>query len=315
MLFIPMLTRRAERRIARFIGWLVWRLRLEYCRIARDNVDMICGDMRTDAQKEAFLKKVFEHAGLVVMDYFWFSRHVKKRVLTYCEVGDDISRRWVEEDFPGVFCTAHFGNWELGGHFISEHGRRLWSVFKPMGCRAVSKGLLSFRGRSGQHVIEREGAMIGVLRALRAKDVVAMVLDQHTELPDGGVYADFFGKPATFSLSVGTLSHRLHVPILIAGMVYHPDRDRYVMTTIREITAEEAARMTPEEITMAIRDGFETMIRRHPDQWLWMYRRWKRYRPCDNPAEFPAYARIDAYATADTPCLPGGSCFPPNRAV
>lgn len=301
------LPRAAECWLGRMVGLGFFRFHRKYRSVARQNVEIVYRDRLTEKEKTEFIRDCFLHAGQVVLDYFWFSCRVAKRIATYCEFGDETSRRWVTERFPGIFCTAHFGNWELGGHFISEHGRHLSSVFKPIGGNAVSKMLLHFRGSSGQHVIERKGAMTGIIRALRANAVVALLLDQHTELTDGGIYLEFFGLPATFSQSVGVLSHRLKVPVLIAAMVYDGVRDRYVMRTIREITAEQASEMTPEAITCAIRDGFEEMICRWPSQWLWMYRRWKRYRLCDDCARFPAYARLDGYSTMDTPCLPGES--------
>lgn len=305
IVLIGPLPRGIERWLGRMVGLSFFRFHRRYRRVARQNVDLVFGDRLTDREKTAFIRKCFLHAGQVVVDYFWFSCRVGKRISTYCEFGDESARRWVTESFPGIFCTAHFGNWELGGHFISQHGRHLSSVFKSVGGNAVSKMLRHFRGSSGQHVIERKGAMKGVVRALRANAVVAMLLDQHTELTDGGIYLEFFGLPATFSQSVGVLSYRLKVPILIAAMVYDGERDRYVMRTIREITAETAASMTPESITCAIRDGFEEMICRWPHQWLWMYRRWKRFRLCDDSTRFPSYARLDGYSTMETPCLPG----------
>ena len=72
------------------------------------------------------------------------------------------------------------------GLYIASRGRRLWSVFKPIGSRAVTRRMRHFRSSCEQRVIPREGAMTGVLRALRARDVVAMVLDQHVDGRDGG---------------------------------------------------------------------------------------------------------------------------------
>ena len=213
-------------------------------------------------------------------------------------------RRWVEGDFPGVFVTAHLGNWELAGLYIASRGRRLWSVFKPIGSRTVARRLRKFRNGCEQRVIPREGAMTGVLRALRARDVVAMVLDQHVDGRDGGVYLDFLGLPAGFSPAVGTLAHRLRVPVLVAAGVRDWDTDRVVIRIFREFTAEETAAMEPEALTRAIADAIAGMILRWPEQWLWTYRRWKRWQPGDDPKRFPWYAKEDPLATPFVPPKP-----------
>ena len=202
-------------------------------------------------------------------------------------------KKWIEGDFPGVLVTAHLGNWELAGLRIAASGRRLWSVFKPLGNRAVARRMRRFRGGCGQRVIPREGAMVGIVRALRARDLVAMLLDQHVEARDGGVYRDFLGTPATFSGAVGVLAHRLRAPILVAAAVHDGARDVYVMRSIREFTAEEVAATAPDALTDGIVRALEEMVLHWPEQWLWMYRRWKRWCPGDDPARFPRYARLD----------------------
>lgn len=295
-LVVPTLSRAGEHRLARFISWLLCRPCFRWCRCARTNLDIVYGDTKTPEEKSRILRASFDNAALVVTDYFWFGRRTEERLERHCAVGDDTIRRWIEGDFPGVFVTAHLGSWETAGLYIASRGRRLWSVFKPIGSRAVTRRMRRFRSGCEQRVIPREGAMTGVLRALRARDVVAMVLDQHVDGRDGGVYLDFLGLPAAFSPAVGTLAHRLRVPVLVAAGVRDAETDRVVLRSFREFTAEETAAMEPEALTRAIADAIGGMILRWPEQWLWTYRRWKRWQPGDDPKRFPWYAREDRQA-------------------
>ena len=303
-LVVPALSRAGERRLARLVARLLCRPSFHWCRCARTNLDVVYGAAKTPEEKDRILRASFENASLVLTDYFWFARRTQERLERHCEIGDETIRRWVEGDFPGVFVTAHLGNWELAGLYIASRGRRLWSVFKPIGSRTVARRLRKFRNGCEQRVIPREGAMVGVMRALRARDVVALLLDQHVDGRDGGVYHDFLGLPAGFSPAVGTLAHRLRVPVLVGAAVRDEVRDKVVLRTFREFSAEEIAAMEPEALTRAIADAIGGMILRWPEQWLWTYRRWKRWQPGDNPKRFPWYAKEDPLATPFVPPKP-----------
>lgn len=294
--FVPMLSRRGELRLSRFFAWCLCHPVFRFHRYAAANVDLVYGASMTPAEKAALVRDSFRSAALVLMDYFWFARHTTERLAKHVEVGDETMERWIAGRFPGVFITAHIGNWELAGLAIAERGRRLWSVFKELGSPSVSRRMREFRGSGGQRVIPRSGALAGILRALRARDVVALLLDQHVDLSDGGEYRDFLGTPATFSSAVGPIAAKLRVPVLVAAMIRDPARDVYVMRAVREFKAEETAAMAPDALNAAIVGALEEMVRRWPGQWFWMYRRWKRYRPVDDPSRFPWYAKPEGRA-------------------
>ena len=304
MTFVPLLSRRGEKRLARAIHWLLCRRRFLWYRYARTNVDLVYGATKPEEERNRIVQDSFANAALVLTDYFWFARRTQERLERHCEIGDETMRRWIEGGFPGVFVTAHLGNWELAGLYIASRGRRLWSVFKPIGTRMVARRMRRFRSEGEQRVIPREGAMVGVMRALRARDVVAMLLDQHVDGRDGGVYLDFLGLPASFSPAVGTLAHRLRVPVLVGAGVRDEAGDRIVLRTVREFTAEETAAMEPAALTRAIADSIAEMILRWPEQWLWQYRRWKRWQPGDDPKRFPWYAKLDPLAPPFVPPKP-----------
>jgi KDO2-lipid IV(A) lauroyltransferase len=309
-LVVPMLSRAGEKRLAGFIARTFCRPGSRFHRYATTNIEFVYGGKKTPEEKARIVRSSFANAALVLTDYFWFARRTEERLERHCEIGDDTMRRWIEGDFPGVFVTAHLGNWELSGLYIASLGRRLWSVFKPIGSRAVARRMRRFRSGFEQRVIPREGAMVGVMRALRARDVVALLLDQHVDGRDGGVYHDFLGLPASFSPAVGTLAHRLRVPVLVAAGVRDEARDKVVLRSVREFTVEETAAMEPDALTRAIADAIAEMVLRWPDQWLWQYRRWKRWQPGDDPKRFPWYAKEDPLATPFAPPKPPEASAP-----
>ncbi|MBR1609012.1 MAG: hypothetical protein IJ678_05295, partial [Kiritimatiellae bacterium] len=156
---VPLLSRRGELRLARAIAWFMCRPLFRFYRYARTNLDVAWGDSLSPEAKDRMLKESFRSAALVITDYFWFARRTEERLRRHVEVGDETMERWISGDFPGVFVTAHIGNWELAGLAIASRGRSLWSVFKPLGSAAVARRMRKFRGAGGQRVIPREGAM------------------------------------------------------------------------------------------------------------------------------------------------------------
>lgn len=293
---VPHLSRRMEKRLANGVGSLVFFWGRSSRRIAKANLDIVFGDTKTPEEKHRIMRASYCHAALVTSDYFWFSRDTLARLHQFCHVESESINQWIAGKFPGIFVTAHLGNWELAGQYVASCGRSIWSIYRPIGNEKTLKTLLDFRKSTGQHVIAREGAMTGMLRALRSDGLIALVLDQHTEVVDGGIYVDFFSIPATFSNAPGVLAKRLKTPICVACARHDAATDRYLIKAYDVITPDEIEQMTPDAITERIVKAISQMIVENPEQWLWVYRRWKRYRPHDDPSEFPFYAKMDAYS-------------------
>ena len=290
---VPRISRRAELRLARSLGCLYRCLGIRSRRIAMANLNIVYGDSKTREEKQHILRASYNHAAQILLDYFWFSKKSEQRVKQYCHIVDDVMEQWALGNFSGIVVMAHLGNWELAGQLFALRGREVVSVYRPIGTRGTRQALLKFREASGMKVLAREGAVLGMFRALRSNSLLAMILDQHTDVTDGGMYLDFFGVPASFSKAAGTVAHRMNVPICASVMQYDSDADNYTLKAYQVISSEEVARMTSEEITAQVVSVMSRMILDYPEQWLWMYRRWKRYRPDDDRSKFPFYAKLD----------------------
>ena len=288
---VPRLSRRGERRLAAVLGTLGFHVARGTRRIAMANLGIVYGDTKTRAEKLALAKASLIHTAQITLDYFWFSRDTAARLEKYCVCDDAVVNEWAGNTAPGFFVTAHLGNWEVGGNFVSGRGRKMSCVYRPIGSARTLDLLLKFRQSTGQQIIAKDGAGTGILRALRAGHVVALVLDQHTDLREGGIYLDFFGLPAAFSNICGIMANRMKIPVCVACSCHDAAADKYRIKTYISITAEDVAQMTPEQITSAIVACMEKMILDNPSQWLWSYRRWKRCPAGDDIRRFPFYAK------------------------
>jgi KDO2-lipid IV(A) lauroyltransferase len=134
--------------------------------------------------------------------------------------------------------------------------------------------LEQIRCRTGNSVIYRQGAVRRILRELAANRGVAVLIDQHLHTPDA-IYIDFFGRPAATTNAVGALALRTGAAV-IPSFAFPIDGGRYRLVYDHPI--DPPSEDTPEairEFTQRCTDVLEMYVRRNPELWLWIHRRWR----------------------------------------
>ena len=131
-----------------------------------------------------------------------------------------------------------------------------------------------------------------MLRALKEGRDLGILIDQHVSPKRGGTFLNFFGLPVTTSLLPATIALRLRLPVYLVGCHKRPDGDFDVELEPLPKPTEQYA--SAAELTQDILHGYERLIRRHPEQYLWLYRYWRAC-PANAPEEclkrYPFYAR------------------------
>ena len=134
-------------------------------------------------------------------------------------------------------------------------------------------------GRStGNAVIYRRGAIRRVLRALSENQAVAILIDQHIQTADA-VYVDFFNRPAATTSALAALALRTGAPVVPVFALPRPG-GRFRMVYEHPVDPPRAD--DPDairEFTQRCTDVLEMYVRRYPDLWLWMHRRWRDVEP------------------------------------
>jgi len=177
-----------------------------------------------------------------------------------------------------IILTAHYGNFELLPLAHSIYGYPLAMIHRPNRNPAIDRAIRGVRTRFGAEIIERKQAGLGMVKYLRRKFHVAVALDLDVR---DGVFVDFFGTKACTSDGVARMAIATHAPVVPAFMVRDGQSPRHRITVLPMLDLvtsgdrEESARENTQRMTTAI----ETMIRRHPDHWNWIHRRWKTRPP------------------------------------
>lgn len=173
-----------------------------------------------------------------------------------------------------LMITGHFGNWELLGAWMAKSGYPLRVVGAPLENPGLDQIVVEMRNQAGYTNIARGEATRDIIRYLRQGAAIGMLIDQDTRVQ--GVFVSFFGHPAHTPTGPVLLARKFKLPIIPIFMHLKDD-----LTYQVECEPPLALRHTDDEAgdilanTQACSDAYERIIRRFPEQWVWMHKRWK----------------------------------------
>ena len=256
------------------VGYLVYVFDGAHRRVAYENLTAAF-PRRTPAERGAIVRAAFAHFGRLLFEFLKFSTLSPERILSRVEFDGEERVRLAYGQGKGVlFITGHFGFWEL--HAVAHPLR-----FEPIGVLArtldnarLNTLLEEIRQRTGNVVIYRQGSIRKVMRMMADKHGVAILIDQHISSADA-VPVEFFERRAMTTSAVAAMALRTGAPV-VPVFALPLGRGRYRLIYEHPVEppaadSEDAVR----EFTQRCTDVLEMYVRRHPDLWLWMHRRWR----------------------------------------
>jgi KDO2-lipid IV(A) lauroyltransferase len=199
------------------------------------------------------------------------------------ETAEDLDRLFqkakkIHDESSGcIFVTPHIGNWEVLPHVCSFVGIPLAIVARPLDNEYLETLIFSNRTSSGQVIIPKKNAFFTLQKTLQKGISIGMLPDQSTMK---GILIDFFGHKATTTPVPAILAITYNRPIVVAACCRKKGDYRYegfVSDPIwpGEFTSEKAEII---RITEEMTHNMESIIRKYPEQYLWIHNRWKRYK-------------------------------------
>jgi KDO2-lipid IV(A) lauroyltransferase len=173
-----------------------------------------------------------------------------------------------------LFATAHLGNWELSAFAHALLEKPMNVVVRPFDNPAVDRVVEARRALSGNRILSKRQLARPILRALEANEAVGILIDQNAAA-DEGIFVDFFGIPACTSAAFVKLAARSGAAVVPGFALWAPEERRYVLRFYPPIPITGDAALD----TQVVQAQLESVIRAHPDQWLWIHRRWKTRPP------------------------------------
>ncbi len=178
-------------------------------------------------------------------------------------------------DQPLLLLTGHLGNWELLGYGLSVAGYPLHALARPLDNPYLNQWLLSIREAWGLKVLTKWGAAPQMQRILENRGRLGFIADQNAG--DQGVFVPFFGRLASAYKSIGLLALKYEIPIIVAmARRRRVDIDYEVLVSDIILPDEWKDHEDPlYYVTARYTRGLEDLVRAHPEQYLWIHRRWK----------------------------------------
>ena len=183
-------------------------------------------------------------------------------------------------DDPAILITGHMGNWELLGFTLATVGFPMTALARPLDNPHLYRWVLGLRRARGLRVLTKWGAADRISELVRSDDPadrrIAFIADQNAG--DRGLHVPWFGRLASSYKSIGLLAMRHEIPIVVGTAIRtHRDRFHYRVELVDRFGPEDWAD-APDPlfyITARFNRGLESIVRRHPEQYLWIHRRWK----------------------------------------
>jgi KDO2-lipid IV(A) lauroyltransferase len=222
----------------------------------------------------------FRHLGRESVATFRLGGMDKSEVKARMEVvgSDAVLDAWKEGNGL-IVITGHFGNWEMAGASIAVHGIPVDVIVQRQRNPLFDADLVANRSRLGMRVIERREAPKKVLRALKAGRAVGIVGDQNVRR--GGIFVDFFGRPASTARGIALFALRTGCPVF-QGVARRLDGypQRYRITAERVVFSPSGdMEKDVHELTKLHTEYLERAVREAPEQYFWQHRRWKTRPP------------------------------------
>ena len=184
----------------------------------------------------------------------------------------------LQADRPMILITAHFGNFEMGGYILGLLGYPTFSVARKLDNPYLNDFISSFRGQTGQYIIDKNEGYEDILTVLGQNGVMAFLADQSAGKK--GAWVNFFNRPASAYKAMALLSMQYDAPIFICFATRTDDRPMHF--TMRMVDSLDPRELPPDistvqQITQWHASRLEEQIRLAPNQYWWLHNRWKTY--------------------------------------
>jgi len=262
--------------VARGLGTLLFYLDARHRKRALEHLALSFPDWSPERVRRT-AKQCCQHMVMLGMEILAMARTINRyNWYQYVDLVDvDRVLQTILSDRGIIIVTGHFGNWELMGYVIGALGVRTYAVARPLDNSYIERWFLETRQETGQTIISKFGATDEVVKIVENGHPLCFLADQHAG--QRGVWVDFFGRPASTYKSIGLLALQMNVPIAVGGAWRLDGRFRFRAEVVDFIDPREYQddKDALEHITARYTKGLETLIRKAPEQYLWMHRRWR----------------------------------------
>ena len=281
---LRLLPRPLARLAAGLAAFLVYLLVSRYRRVAHLNLRLALPELSA-GERRRIVRGVYRNLGRMLAEFAHFPRYSRQnvaQVITYD--GFENYAEAVRRGRGVLYLTGHLGAWELGAFAHSVYGHPLHVLIRALDNPSLNELVNRYRTLAGNRILEKRDFLRGILEALRKNEVVGILIDQNASLQDGA-FVQFFGVPASTATGLAKIALRAEAAVVPAFAFWDAALGHYrlrfdpPLELVRTGDSEQDVVANTQLFTHVL----EQHIRCHPDQWLWIHRRWKTRPPGESP--------------------------------
>jgi KDO2-lipid IV(A) lauroyltransferase len=237
--------------------------------------------------RERILRHVFRNLGWQLVEFCRMQRYTQVNTQGWLRTEGQENYLAAQARGKGVLVlTGHLGAWELSSFYHSLMGHPMGMVIRRLDNRLLDEYVNSIRCLHGNQVLHKDDFARGLLKAMHAGQTVGILMDTNMTPPQG-VFVKFFGVTACSASGLARVALKTGAVVLPGFCLWEEKEQQYVLHFGPEL---KFTRTTDHEADIAAatqrcNDVLESWIRRYPDQWLWIHRRWKT-RPPGEPSVY-----------------------------
>jgi KDO2-lipid IV(A) lauroyltransferase len=252
--------------------WAVPRLR----RTGQRNLELAYPQMAEDERRRV-LRGLYRNLGWQLGEFCHMSRYTRENthsLFRYEGLDHYLAAR--DRGKGVLIVTGHLGAWELSSFWHSLMGYPMTMVIRRLDNARVDRMVNDIRCLHGNHVVHKDDFARGLLSAMKRGETVGILMDTNMTPPQG-VFVPFFGVVACTASGLARVAQRTGAAVLPGFLVWEAAERKYVLHFGKEIPLADSGDDERDMLdnTARFTAAIEEYVRRYPDQWLWVHRRWK----------------------------------------
>ncbi len=257
-----------------FLASVAHKLAKKRNHIIQANLDFAFHDTLNYAEKKEIEEYCYRNLALNLLQVMENRRNTHSDLATHITFENrEMVDMYLGQNKPIIFISAHHGNWEIGAASLAALITPITSIYKGLDNDAFNPYLLEARSRHRLNLVEKNGAIKHLARALKNSQCVSLLIDQSSNTKSG-VKVNFFNHPTYHTSAAAQLSRKYNAPI-IALYIDTDDEENYTIRFLEPIEVKNNEEQSILEATQAQVNALEKTIRDNPKFWFWCHKRWK----------------------------------------
>ena len=267
-----------QKMLAKFLAFAFMKLKKKRFHIVMTNLDLAFGETKTKEEKLEIAKKCYYNfAKYLGINFILNQNTTKQKILKQVVFKNEhFLLDAIRSGRPIIVTTAHFGQWEIFGLAVAAHFGPSSVLGRRLDSSVMDKILRANRAQFDVELIDKDGGAKDILKALKARRIVGILVDQNTA-PKDGIKVQFFGKDVLHTPAASVLAQKTNA-LIINAFIYQKGEN------LNEICFEQPIDISTFDKEDAVQkatqmqcSACEEMVRAKPEEYFWFHQRFKRF--------------------------------------